>query len=80
MMSYFVLSRRYAFVISMLLALSCAYLANFISIDGYRIVAVILAAPITYVLREFLFIHASRVEKIFEVIHLAAIEFKTLSY
>lgn len=75
MMSYFLLSRRYAFVISMLLSLSCAYLANFITIDGYRIVAVILAAPITYVLRELLCIHASQVKKIFQVVDLAANEF-----
>jgi hypothetical protein len=70
----FLLSKRYAFVISMLLSLSCAYVANFITIDGYRIVAVILAAPITFVLREILSNNASRIEEIFRLIHSAFVE------
>lgn len=67
----FLLSKRYAFVISMLFSLSCAYVANFITIDGYRIMAVILIAPITYVLREMLSINADRIEKIFLILHSA---------
>ena len=71
MMSYFLILRRYFFVASMVLSLCCAYLANFITIDGYRVVAVILAAPIAFVLREILSSNATWLEKTLGVMHIA---------
>ncbi len=75
MMFYFLLLKRYAFIFSMLVSLSCAYVANFITIDGYRIVAVILAAPITYVLIEILSINKNQVENFFRSLYQAAVKF-----
>lgn len=59
---YFILLRRFAFSASMIVALICAYLANFITIDGYRIMAVILAGPVAFVVREFVNINQLRIQ------------------
>ena len=52
--AYFLLHRRFAFVISMLLALALSYIALFWTVDGLRVFAVIIAAPFAYMLLSFI--------------------------
>jgi hypothetical protein len=49
---YFLSLHRYSFVLAMILSLMCAYLANFITIDGFRIVAVTLSATCACIAKE----------------------------
>ena len=61
---YFCLLRRWFFFAAMVIALLSAYLASFLTIDGFRIIAVVLAAPIVFVIREILEINKQPLERL----------------
>lgn len=54
---YFLFIRKFALFFAQLLLLISIYVANFITIDGYRIVAVIISAPITIIIREIIYLN-----------------------
>lgn len=57
---YFCLLKRVKLSFAMWFALATAYGINFITIDGYRITAVILAAPLAFSIKELFLIHQNR--------------------
>ena len=61
---YFCVLRRWFFFAAIVIALSSAYLASFITIDGFRIIAVVLAAPTVFIIKEILAINRQALEKL----------------
>ena len=51
---YFLIQKKYAFVISVLFALAISYGALFSTVDGLRVFAVVIAAPFAYLLISFI--------------------------
>lgn len=52
--TYFLMQKKFAFVLSALLALAIAYVALFWTVDGLRVFAVVIAAPYAYLLLSFI--------------------------
>lgn len=63
---WFCFLRKFRFSFAMWSGLAAAYTANFITIDGYRITAVILAAPLAFSIREALLVYQRPVNIILE--------------
>jgi hypothetical protein len=61
---YFCVLRRWFFFAAIVIALLSAYLASFITIDGFRIIAVVLAAPTVFIIKEILSINRQALEKL----------------
>jgi len=51
---YFLMHKRFAYVLSAILALAIAYVALFWTVDGLRVFAVVIAAPFAYLLLSFI--------------------------
>ena len=52
--AYFLMQKKFAFVLTAILALAIAYLALFWTVDGLRVFAVVIAAPFSYLLLSFI--------------------------
>lgn len=52
--AYFLIQKRYAFVLSALFALAIGYTALFWTVDGLRVFAVVIAAPFAYLPLSFI--------------------------
>jgi len=52
--AYFLIQKRYAFVLASVFALAIAYVALFWTVDGLRVFSVVIAAPFTYLLMTFI--------------------------
>jgi hypothetical protein len=61
---YLMLMRQWLLVVGSLAALLLAYAALFFTVDGYRIFAVIIAAPYIFLLRQFIYILFTKFLKI----------------